>query len=148
MLQVRQLWLLLIKRSGYVVACVGGLGEKNTARGFNRATQAARQTGSSIKPIAVLGPALEENIITPVTIYDDTKTTFENNYEPNDFDNPLGEITVRRAVESSQNIPFVKIMEQLTSKTAIKYMEKQGITSLTEKDNTLPLALRWLGKGN
>lgn len=133
--------------TGTVVGCVGGLGEKETSRGFNRATQAVRQTGSAIKPIAVLGPALEENIITPVSHYDDTKTTFENNYSPDNYEGQLGEITVRRAVESSQNIPFVKIMDQLTSKKAIKYMEKQGITTLTEKDNALPVALGGLQKG-
>lgn len=139
--------VIIDQKNGYVVGCVGGLGEKTTPRGFNRATQAVRQTGSAIKPIAVVGPALEENIITPVSRYDDSPTTFENNYQPNDFDKPLGEITVRRAIESSQNIPFVKIMEQLTSKKAIKYMESQGITTLTEKDNALPIALGGLDKG-
>ena len=59
-----------------MVGCVGGLGKKTTARGLNRATQSVRQTGSAIKPIAVVGPALEENIITPVTILDDTKATY------------------------------------------------------------------------
>ena len=34
--------------TGYVVGVVGGLGEKTTARGLNRATQSPRQTGSSI----------------------------------------------------------------------------------------------------
>lgn len=38
-------------------------------------------------------------------------------------------------------------MEQLTSKKAIKYMEKQGITTLTENDNKLPIALGGLDKG-
>lgn len=124
------------------------MGKKTTSRGFNRATQAIRQTGSAIKPIAVVGPALEENIINPVTIVDDSKATFEDNYSPDNFDNKtLGEISVRRAIESSQNIPFVKIMENLTSKTAIKYMEKQGITTLTENDDKLPLALGGLDKG-
>lgn len=135
-------------KTGHVVGCVGGLGKKTTARGFNRATQSLRQTGSSIKPIAVLGPALEENIITPVTIYDDTLTTFENNYTPDDYETQLGEITIRRALESSQNIPFVKVMEQITTKTSIEYLEKQGITTLTEQDNRLPLALRRFRKGN
>lgn len=139
--------VVIDNQTGTVVACVGGLGEKETSRGFNRATQAIRQTGSAIKPIAVLAPALEENIITPVTVYDDTKTTFENNYSPDDYEQQLGKITVRRAVESSQNIPFVKIMEQLTPKKSIGYMEKQGITTLTEKDNALPVALGGLEKG-
>lgn len=139
--------VVIDNETGTVVGCIGGLGEKETSRGFNRATQAVRQTGSAIKPIAVLGPALEENIITPVSIYSDTKTTFENNYSPDNYEGQLGEITVRRAVESSQNIPFVRIMDQLTSKKAIKYMEKQGITTLTEKDNALPVALGGLQKG-
>ena len=139
--------VIIDNQTGTVVGCIGGVGKKETSRGFNRATQAVRQTGSAIKPIAVLGPALEENIITSASIYNDKKTTFENNYSPNNYEGQLGEITVRRAVESSQNIPFVRIMDQLTSKKAIKYMEKQGITTLTEKDNALPVALGGLQKG-
>ncbi len=135
--------------TGQIRGCVGGLGEKTTARGFNRATQALRQTGSAIKPIAVLGPALEEKIITPVTVYDDTKTTFANEYSPDDCENiELGSITVRRAVESSQNIPFVRMMEQLTPQKSVKYMENEGITTLTDEDCDLPLALGGLKKGS
>ena len=133
--------------TGQVRGCVGGLGDKTTSRGFNRATQALRQTGSAIKPIAVLGPALEEKITTTTTVYDDRKTVFTNNYSPDDCENELGEITVRRAVESSQNIPFVKMMEQLTPKKSVKYMENSGVTTLTEKDCDLPLALGGLEKG-
>ena len=133
--------------NGQVKGCVGGLGEKTSSRGFNRATQGLRQTGSAIKPIAVLGPALEENILTPLTVYDDTLTTFENNYTPKDCEKELGNITVRRAVESSQNIPFVKMMEQLTSNKSMKYMEKEGISTLMPGDNNLGLALGGLEKG-
>lgn len=140
--------VVLDHNNGQVMGCVGGLGEKSVSRGFNRATQALRQTGSAIKPIAVLGPALEEKIITPVTIYDDTKTVFEQGYSPDDCERELGEITVRRAVESSQNIPFVKIMEQLTPEKSMKYMEKEGISNLTEGDNNLGLALGGLEKGS
>ena len=90
---------------------------------------------------------MQEKIITPASIYDDSKTIFENGYAPEDYDSYQGRITVRQAVETSQNIPFVKIMEQLTPKTAIKYMKKMGITTLTEKDESLPLALGGLEKG-
>lgn len=98
--------------TGYVVGCVGGLGEKKSARGFNRATQAVRQTGSAIKPIAVLAPGIDKKTFTASTMYNDEPTTFndgsESGYSPTDNDEYIGEITVRRAVESSQNIPFVK----------------------------------------
>ena len=137
--------------TGNVLGCTGGLGKKTEARSLNRAIQTSRQTGSAIKPLAILGPALQEKIITPVTTYDDSPSSFDigkdEPYAPIDYDPYLGTITVRRAVESSQNIPFVKMMEQLTPTKSIKYMKKLGITTLTEKDENLPLALGGLEKG-
>ncbi len=142
--------VIIDHESGNVVGCVGGIGEK-TARGFNRATQALRQTGSAGKPLSVLAPAIDKKIITASTIYSDEETTFDNGteegYSPTDYNKYRGEITVRQAVESSQNIPFVKIMEQLTPKQSISYMKKMGITTLTKKDENLNLALGGLDKG-
>ena len=138
-------------KKGAVVSCVGGLGKKDLARPFNRATQSVRQTGSAMKPLCILAPAIEEKIITASTIIDDTEqdftTEFQNDYHPTDYNKALGKITVRRATESSQNIPFVKIMEILTPEKSIEYLEEMGITTLTEKDNNLPLSLGGLEKG-
>ena len=133
--------------TGQVLACVGGLGEKDTARGFNRATQSTRQTGSSIKPLAVLTPGIDKKKFTAATIYSDVEKTFEGNYSPVNYDGYLGETTVRRAVESSQNIPFVEMMQEIKPKTAISYLKKMGITTLTENDESLALALGGLDKG-
>lgn len=137
--------------NGQVVGCVGGLGKKEISRGLNRATQSVRQTGSAGKPISVLIPAIDKKIITAASIYNDTPTTFddgtEEGYSPTDYNNYQGNITVRNAVESSQNIPFVKIMEQLTPSVSISYMKKMGITTLTDVDNNLNLALGGLDKG-
>ncbi len=143
--------VVLNHENGQVLGCVGGIGKKDTSRGLNRATQSIRQTGSAGKPIAVLIPAINENIITASSIYNDEPTTFddgtEDGYSPTDYNNYRGNITVRKAVESSQNIPFVKIMEQITPKLSIKYMKKMGISSLTNIDNNLNLALGGLDKG-
>lgn len=139
--------VIINQKDGSVVGCVGALGEKTKPRPFNRATQSIRQTGSAIKPIAVLAPAIAKHKITAATILDDTPRDFENNYHPTDYSNSLGKITIRRAVESSQNVPFVEIMEKVTPKTAIKYLEKMGITTLTKKDESLPLSLGGLDKG-
>lgn len=139
--------VIIDHKTGNVVGCTGGLGKKTTSRSFNRATQSVRQTGSAIKPIAVLLPAIDKKIVTAATILDDTEQDFENNYHPTDYSKSLGKVTVRRAVESSQNIPFVEIMEELKPKNSIKYLEKMGITTLTEKDNSLPLALGGLENG-
>ena len=143
--------VIIDNSTGYVAGCVGGLGEKKTARGFNRATQAVRQTGSATKPLAVLAPGIDKKSFTAATIYNDEPTTFndgsETGYAPTNNDDYIGEITVRRAVESSQNIPFVKMMESIGPSTSIKYLKKMGITTLTEKDETLSLALGGLDKG-
>ncbi len=139
--------VIMNHKTGQVVACVGGLGEKDTARGLNRATQSTRQTGSSIKPLAVLAPGIDKKKFTAATIYADVKTTFEGNYAPENYNDYLGQITVRRAVESSQNIPFVEMMEEIGVKTSISYLTNMGITTLTEKDESLSLALGGLDKG-
>ena len=139
--------VIIDHQTGQVVACVGGLGEKDTARGLNRAIQSTRQTGSSIKPLAVLAPGIDKKKFTAATIYADEETTFAGNYKPVNYDGYLGDITVRRAVESSQNIPFVEMMEQIGVKTSISYLKDMGITSLTEKDESLSLALGGLDKG-
>ena len=143
--------VIIDNKTGYVIGCTGGLGKKTESRGFNRATQAIRQTGSSSKPLAVIIPALDKKIITPVSEYDDEQTTFidSNNeeYSPTNYNNYLGKITVRRAIESSQNIPFVKIMEQITPATSIKYLKMMGITTLNERDENLSLALGGIDNG-
>lgn len=139
--------VIIDHKTGYVVGCTGGLGEKTQARSLNRATQSIRQTGSSIKPLSILIPAIDKKIITASSIYDDTERDFPEGYHPTDYNPPLGKVTVRRAVESSQNIPFVEIMETLQPKTSMKYLEKMGISTLTDEDETLVLALGGLQKG-
>ena len=133
--------------TGHVIGCTGGLGEKTEARSFNRATQTVRQTGSSIKPLSVLAPGIDKKAITASTIFDDTEQDFADGYHPTDYNGSLGKITVRRAVESSQNIPFVEMMEEIKPKTAMQYLKNMGISTLTEEDNSLVLALGGLQVG-
>ena len=139
--------VIIDHKTGYVTGCTGGLGKKTEPRSLNRATQSIRQTGSAIKPIAVLAPAISKKMITAASIYDDTERDFAEGYHPTDYNPSLGKVTVRRAVESSQNIPFVEIMEKLKPSKSIKFLEKMGVTTLTEEDNNLVLALGGLQKG-
>ena len=95
--------VIMDHKTGYVLGTVGSLGTKNTARGFNRATQAYRQTGSASKPIAVLAPALAEGLITSSSVFEDVETTFDDNteegYTPTNYNSYRGNITVRQAIE-------------------------------------------------
>lgn len=133
--------VIIEPNTGMVLACTGGLGEKKVARGLNRATQSTRQTGSSIKPLSVLIPGLNEKVFTASTIYDDVVQEFEPGYSPGDYNQPLGNITVRRALESSQNIPFILMIKEIGLSKSIDYLKEMGITSLTKDDESLTLAL-------
>ena len=99
--------VLIDHKTGYVLATVGGIGEKSTAFGLNRATQSRRQPGSSMKPIAVLCPGIDQGIITAGSVYDDIPYS-SGKYEG--FKNYgyayKGLTTVRYAIASSQNIPM------------------------------------------
>ena len=128
--------------TGKVVGCVGQLREKTTSRGLNRATQSKRQTGSSFKPLADVLPGLEEGTITPATIYADLKTTFGANYSPDNYNGFSTLRTIRNALTTSQNIPFIKVMAELTPKKSMEYLKKMGISSLDDdRDNNLSLAI-------
>ncbi len=56
--------ITIMDYSGRVVAICGGAGEKTENRSNNRAVSAVRQPGSSIKPLSIYAPAIENNFIT------------------------------------------------------------------------------------
>ena len=145
--------VIIDNETGYVAGCIGALREKTTIRGLNRATQSVRQTGSSIKPIADLVPGIEEGIITPATVYNDNYTVFTGEYSggkytPKNYNGYKGYRNLRQATTTSQNIPFVKAMVEITPPVSREYMKKMGITSLSDTgDNGLSLAIGGLTTG-
>lgn len=138
--------------TGKVVGCIGQIGEKTTSRGQNRATQSTRSTGSAFKPLSTLVPGIEEGIINAATIYDDQKTTFNkgtaSEYTPKNYNYYTTFRNVRSALTTSQNVPFVKIMNELGPTKALEYLKKMGITTLDDvKDATLPMAIGGITNG-
>lgn len=122
--------VIIDHKTGNVLGVSGGLGEKSGAN-LNRGTQSVRQPGSSIKPIAVISPAIQEKVITAATVYDDVQTQFDGNYKPKDDGNKYrGLINIRDIIAYSQNVPEVKIMKELTPGKSIDYLRNFGITSL------------------
>lgn len=57
--------------TGDIVAMAGAIGPKTLFDEWNRATDARRQTGSSIKPLTVYAPAFEAGVISPATVIED-----------------------------------------------------------------------------
>lgn len=118
--------------TGYVVAMAGDVGEKTGNRLWNNAVT-YRQPGSSIKPLAVYGPALEMGLITPATIIDDNPRELNDNPWP--VNAPLGWrglTTIQSAVVRSVNTVAVNVLDMVTPQMSYEFMtQKFGITSLT-----------------
>lgn len=62
---------IVMDYTGTVQAVVGGLGEKPGDGAFNRATQATRSPGSTMKPISTYSLAVQKNLITYSTLIPD-----------------------------------------------------------------------------
>ena len=129
---------------GNIKALVGGIGEKTTNRGFNCATDAIRQPGSTMKPIAAYAPAIEQNLITYSTIVNDTKTVY-NGWTPNNWykEKYLGNITIQFALERSVNTIPVYLVNKMNPQTSYDFLtQKLGVTTLTAEDvNLSPLGM-------
>lgn len=132
-LQPQAAAIIIDHSTGEVKAVMGGRSEK-VRRGLNRATQSLRQPGSTIKPLSVYAPALD-NGYTIASVIDDTPTTF-GNYSPDNYSNNFsGLITVREAIKDSINVVAVKIVQDLGTSRTMDYLKKFGITTLIDDRN-------------
>lgn len=139
---------LIDHKNGYVLATCGGLGQKTTSLGLNRGTQLIKQTGSSMKPLAVVAPGIETGQITAASVFDDVPTSFNGGaYNPKNYSNYRGLLTVRFAIESSQNIPMLKAIQKIGPGTALEFLKTLGFSKLEDSDNNLQLALGGLTNG-
>ena len=109
--------------TGKVVAIVGGREQKNIGYTLNRAFQSPRQPGSAIKPLLVYAPALEHGWSPSSTVDDSPMSSKDKNHVGNSHGSYSGQITLRRAVQKSSNVATMRIYEQLTPKTCLKYLE-------------------------
>ena len=139
-------------RKGDVVGLIGGAGEKLVQRGLNRATHTYRAPGSTIKPLAVYGPGIDTEAFTAATTFDDIPVTMQvgvDTWTPsNSYKGYRGITPVRKAIEISSNIIAAKAFQEVGASTAVSYLKKFGITSITSSD-VYPgaLALGGLTKG-
>jgi penicillin-binding protein 1A len=122
--------LLAIENStGDIKAMVGG---RNFAQSkFNRTMQAQRQVGSTFKPF-IYTAAIDQGAEPDDRILD-APATFNSAgtpYTPHNYDHRFaGNITLRRALQESRNIPAVKLAEKTGMSTVTDYARRFGITS-------------------
>ena len=135
--------MAVLDYNGQVKAIVGGLGEKTTNRGFNCATDAVRQPGSTIKPIAAYAPAIERNLIHYSSIVNDTKTNYNGWTPKNWYSSYWGNITVQYALERSVNTIPVYLANKMTPQVSYDFLtQKLGIKTLNKEDiNLSPMGM-------
>ena len=128
---------------GHVKGLVGEIGEKTNNRGFNRATDAVRQPGSTMKPIAAYAPAIEQDIINYSSIVNDSAVNYNGWTPVNWYKSYWGNITVQYALERSVNTIPVFLVNKLGAQASFDFLtQKLGVTTLTSEDvNLSPLGM-------
>lgn len=130
-----------------VLAMVGGY--SFTRNEYNRALQAARQSGSAFKAL-VYAAALEKNYNPSTKIIDAPIVYKQAGSEEGQGEDKIwmpsnhgreysGEITMRNALVKSLNIPSVKIVEDIGVDYATQFAQRLGIFSKLNPDFTLVL---------
>ena len=120
--------IVMNPHTGRILAMTGGRSFRESS--FNRATQAYRQIGSTIKPFVYL--AALENGYSPESLILDAPIVGwrENNKEwkPENYDRKfLGNIPLRFSLETSRNVPTVRLVEQIGVPTAIASAQRFGV---------------------
>ena len=133
--------VVLDPHTGRIYALVGGFSYNRSK--FNRATQAYRQPGSTIKPFVYL-TAIEKGY-TPSSVILDAPVVLEKSdgelWRPENYDNAFaGEITLRRALEKSKNNPTIRIAKDIGVRTFLKNALKFGVYKKVDEPN-LSMAL-------
>lgn len=119
--------------TGEIKALIGSRDVPTTKKTFNRAYQGTMSVGSSIKPLAVYGPAIDQgaspastllNVPSAIAGWVSSKG-YPDNYEGSGF---TGVVTLRQAIVKSLNVPAARTLLQLSSVSAsTQYLQNLGV---------------------
>ena len=113
-------------KDGSVLAVNGG--RTAGARLYNRATGMKTQPGSTAKPIFAYGPYIEYENGNTGTLFFDDPMTYSNGQKLTNSDNKyLGQITMRKALIESRNIPAVQAFQAVDKKKVSEFVHACGL---------------------
>ena len=155
-MQPQSAMVIMDYETGRIKAMMGGRGIEGRML-YNRAT-AARQPGSSIKPLSVYSVALQSGVDgtgpwTAASPIDDIPIKYGGAAWPkNWYAGYTGINTLRRAVEQSINACAVNLWMQLDPRMSVDFLTKMGVTTVVEYGevndiNAAALALGGMTKG-
>ena len=122
------------QHTGYVVAMEGGRGAKLASRTLNRATDTARQPGSTFKIVSTYAPALDSAGLTLATIMNDAPFNYADGRPVANWygESYRGLSSLRTGIAQSMNIVAVKTLTQITPRLGYDYLTNFGFTTLEE----------------
>ena len=120
--------------TGYVVAMVGGRGQKTASRTLNRATDSYRQPGSTFKVLSTYAPGIDSAGLTLATVFNDAPFAYDNgtlvkNWWGSEY---RGLNTVRTAIKDSMNVIAVEAFTLITPQLGYDYLKNFGFTTITD----------------
>ena len=127
--------------TGRVIAMMGGYVDGPNQ--FNRATQALRQPGSTMKTFAYI--AALENGMNPATIIIDEETSFNQGigmppYTPTNYSHKFyGPTTLRTGLETSRNVTTVKVADAVGLDKVAEVVKRFGVSENPQKIYSLAL---------
>jgi len=127
--------------TGGIQAMVGG--KDFTESPFNRATSAKRQPGSAFKTL-IYACAVENGFLQNRMILD-TPAVFRGKnpgeeWRPQNFSKAyMGELTLRKALAVSENIPAVRLIETIGPASVVRFARLAGIASPLSPNLSLAL---------
>ena len=147
--------VVIDNRTGDIVGMAGGVGEKKIFDGWNMATDAVCQVGSSFKPIAVYAPGFELGEITPASVIKDLPMKYTKNAAgkrvpfPNNAEKRYEySRTVLSGVVNSVNAVSVNALDEIGLKYSFDFAsEKFRISDLVNNERHSDMDYAPLGLG-
>ena len=135
--------------TGKVVAMIGGRSQDELQQTYslNRGFQSFKQPGSSIKPLVIYTPALEEGYDANSTLTEiDVKAAKKSTSEK--ISKMSGQkMSLRYAVEDSKNGCAYSLYNIITPKVGLSYIENMNFSKIVQQDYTLSSGLCGLHHG-
>jgi penicillin-binding protein 1A len=139
--EVNGAFMVIDPHSGRVLAMMGGY--VDAPNQFNRATQAMRQPGSTMKPFGYI--AALENKMTPATIIMDEEISLNQGfglppYRPTNYSGQYyGPTTLRSGLETSRNVTTVRMADQVGLDKVVDVIKRFGVNDNPQKIYSLVL---------
>ena len=137
--QLQSAIVVVDNKTGDIVAMSGGVGEKVIADAWNRAVDAERQPGSSLKPLTIYAQAFERGLVTPATVVDDLPLMYNNGspYPLNDSRTYEARKNIWRGIVSSINTVAINTLNKVGLSQSFHFAtEKLGLSTLVERQLT------------